>query len=59
MDFVSNFPFNNIFASQTLLTKLLRLFRLPRLIKLIDISRFNRMLKSLFENSSRDERIVA
>jgi len=41
------------------MTKLLRLFRLPRLIKLIDISRFNRMLKSLFENSSRDERILA
>lgn len=35
------------------------MFRLPRLIRLIDISRFNRMLKSFFENSSRDERIVA
>lgn len=59
MDFASVFPFNQLFSTQTLLTKLFRLFRLPRLIRLIDISRFNRMIKSFFENSSRDERIVA
>ncbi|CDW87085.1 cation channel family protein [Stylonychia lemnae] len=35
------------------------ILKLPRLIRLIDISRFNQMLKSFFENSSRDERIVA
>ena len=53
------FPFNYIFSFQAILTKLFRLFRLPRLIRLIDISRFNQLLKSFFENSSRDERIVA
>ena len=42
-----------------MLTKLFRLFRLPRLIRLIDISRFNQMMKSFFENSSRDEKIIA
>ena len=40
-------------------TKLFRLARLPRLIKLIDITRFNKLLKSLMQNSSRDEKIVA
>ena len=59
VDLVSVFPFNQLFSTQTLLTKLFRLARLPRLIRLIDISRFNQMLKSFLENSSRDERIVA
>ena len=59
VDFISVFPFNTLFSTQSLLTKLFRLFRLPRLIRLIDISRFSQLLKSFFENSSRDERIVA
>lgn len=59
IDFVSVFPFVAILQQNALITKLFRLFRLPRLIKLIDISRFNKLLKSFFESSSRDERIVA
>jgi len=39
-------------------TKLLRLFRLPRLIKLIDISRFEKLLKSLVSSSSREDKII-
>ena len=41
------------------MTRLFRLFRLPKLVRLIDISRINQLLKSFFENSSRDQRIVA
>lgn len=59
IDFVSVFPFVAILQQDALITKLFRLFRLPRLIKLIDISRFNQLLRSFFESSSRDERIVA
>ena len=40
-------------------TKLLRLIRLPRLIKLLDISKFNKLLKSFFEQRSREERMAA
>ena len=59
IDFVSVFPFEYIFTGLGKQTKLFRLARLPRLLKLIDISRFNKMIKSLMNNSSRDERIVA
>lgn len=59
IDFASVFPFTAILQTDALLTKLFRLFRLPRLIKLIDISRFNQLIRSFFESSSRDERIVA
>jgi hypothetical protein len=59
VDFISVFPFQYIFLGNGFMTKLFRLFRLPRLVKLIDISRFNQLLKSFFDNSSRDERIVA
>ena len=59
IDLVSVFPFTVILQQDALLTKLFRLFRLPRLIKLIDSSRFNQLLRSFFESSSRDERIVA
>ena len=60
VDFVSVFPFQLLFtATDAKVTKLFRLFRLPRLIKLIDIQRFNKLIKSLMSNTSRDERIVA
>jgi hypothetical protein len=59
IDFISVFPFNKIINGNVLMTKLFRLFRLPRLMRLVDIGRFNQLLKSFFENSSRDERIVA
>ena len=59
IDFVSVFPFEYIFTGLGKQTKLFRLARLPRLLKLIDISRFNKMVKSLVSNNSRDERIVA
>ena len=54
LDFVAVFPFYAIFADGQL-TRLFRLFRLPKLVKLIDISQFDLILKSFFENSSRDE----
>lgn len=59
VDFVSIFPFQLMLPGRSFITKLFRLFRLPRLIKLVDVGRFNQLLKSFFENSSRDERIVA
>ena len=55
VDFVSVFPFYALFPEGGQLMKLFRLFRLPKLVKLIDISKFNQLLKSFFENSSRDE----
>ncbi len=60
VDFIAVFPFQQILEAYELgWTKLFRLFRLPRLFRLIDIGRFNQLLKRFFENSSRDERIVA
>ena len=59
VDFISVFPFVAFLKEDALATKLVRLFRLPRLIRLIDISKFSQLLKSFFENSSQDERIVA
>ena len=53
------FPFQFFLSETGTITKLFRLARLPRLIKLIDITRFNKLLKSLMQNSSRDEKIVA
>ena len=66
IDFVAIIPFQYIIGSSgsskrspfQIQTKLIRLFRLPRLIKLIDISRFNQLLKSLFENNSQEERLM-
>ena len=58
VDSIAIIPFQYILNSSTMQTKLLRLFRLPRLLKLIDISRFNQLLKSLFENNSQEERIM-
>lgn len=59
VDFVSVFPFVALFQEDALVTRLVRLFRLPRLIRLIDISRFNQLMKSFFENSAREERLGA
>ena len=58
IDFISVFPFEAFFQAGKV-AKMLRLFRLPRLVKLFDISKFNRVVKALMSNSSRDERIVA
>jgi hypothetical protein len=58
IDFVGIIPFQYFMGGdngQNLQTKLIRLFRLPRMMKLIDISRFNSMLKSIFENNSAQE----
>jgi potassium channel len=61
VDFASTFPVSLVLpSSQTVLwVRLFRLFRLPKLIKILDLSRFNRLLRSLFENSTRQDRIVA
>ncbi len=58
IDFVGVIPFQEFLGGGKIQTKLVRLFRLPRLVKLIDISRFNSLLKSLFENNSQEERIM-
>lgn len=58
IDFISLFPFVAIFKDSALLFKLLRLVRLLRLTKLMNTSKVNHLLKSFFENSSKDERIV-
>jgi hypothetical protein len=59
IDFASTFPVNYLTESNILWIKLFRLFRLPKLIKILDLSRFNRMLRSLFDSSTRQDRIVA
>ncbi len=59
IDFVAVFPFQLMLGNYARALKLIRLLRLPKLIDMLDISRFNKILKSLFENSSRDERIAA
>lgn len=59
IDFAATFPINYVTGSNILWIKLFRLFRLPKLIKILDLSRFNRMLRSLFENSTRHNRIAA
>lgn len=46
-------------GSGTSVTKLLRLTRLSRLWALMDQSKMNRILKQAFENSQRQDRIVA
>jgi len=61
IDFVSIIPFQYFLegSGPKVQTKLLRLFRLPRMMKLIDISRFNQLLKSLFESGeAQEERIM-
>ena len=61
VDFASTFPVSMVMpsASSVLWVRLFRLFRLPKLIKILDLSRFNRLLRSLFENSTRQDRIVS
>ena len=59
IDFAATFPLNYVTASNVLWIRLFRLFRLPKLIKILDLSRFNRLLRSLFESSTRHDRIVA
>jgi Ion channel len=66
IDFAATFPINYVTGSNVLWVRLLRLFRLPKLIKILDLSRFNRLLRSLFEyvydrleGSTRQDRIVA
>jgi len=57
-DIIAIFPFQLMFRQNGFTTKMIRMVRLPRLVKLIDISRFNQLLKSLFENNSQEERIL-
>ncbi len=61
VDFASTFPVSLVMpsASSVLWVRLFRLFRLPKLIKILDLSRFNKLLRSLFENSTRQNRIVS
>ena len=59
IDFAATFPLNYVTSSNVLWVRLFRLFRLPKLIKILDLSRFNRLLRSFFESSTRQDRIVA
>lgn len=59
IDFAASFPFEffGLLAQQTNVVNLLRLTRLSRLRALFDQSRVNRLLKSAFESSQREDRI--
>lgn len=59
IDFAATFPVGYVTGSNVMWVRLFRLFRLPKLIKILDLSRFNRLLRSLFESSTRQDRIVA
>jgi hypothetical protein len=61
IDFLATIPFDKLFKQDKdfVVTKLLRLTRLLRLWALLDQSKVNRLLKQLFENSERQDRIVA
>ena len=57
IDFVATFPFDLALNQDVLYTRLIRLTRLSKLIAIFDISRFNRIIKSYYENSTRADRL--
>jgi len=59
IDFVATFPFQYFTKDYAVFVRLFRLFRLPKLIQLIDLSKVNRLLKSFFETSERQNRVKA
>jgi hypothetical protein len=58
LDFLATFPFDAVLGD-FVYTKLIRLLRLSKLIALLDINRIKRLIKKIFENSTRkDSHIV-
>jgi hypothetical protein len=57
LDFVATFPFDLVFKdAQTQYTRMIRLLRLSKLMAILDTSRFKRVIKSYYENSTRADR---
>ena len=56
LDFVATFPFDLAFNSQAQYTRMIRLMRLSKLIAILDTSRFKRVIKTYYENSTRADR---
>ena len=56
LDFMATFPFTWFFSDDFVITKLLRLFRLTKLMSLFDVSRIKRLVKSVFEKSTKPDR---
>ena len=57
LDFVATFPFDLVFKdAQTQYTRMIRLLRLSKLMAILDTSRFKRIIKSYYENSTRADR---
>jgi len=54
LDFLATFPFDDVFGN-FIYTKLIRLLRLSKLIALLDINRIKRLIKKIFENSTRKD----
>ena len=57
LDFLATFPFDWLFSSDVLFTRLIRLTRLSKLISLLDNSKFKKIIKSYFDNSQRADRL--
>lgn len=56
LDFIATFPFDLVFNSQAQYTRMIRLMRLSKLIAVLDTSRFKRIIKAYYENSTRADR---
>ena len=56
LDFIATFPFDLAFNSQAQYTRMIRLFRLSKLMAILDTSRFKRVIKAYYENSTRADR---
>lgn len=57
LDFIATFPFDEI-EEDALYTRLIRLTRLSKLINLLDTGRVKRMIKTYFDNSSRQTQVI-
>jgi hypothetical protein len=56
LDFIATFPFDIVFNSQAQYTRMIRLMRLSKLMAILDTSRFKRVIKAYYENSTRADR---
>ena len=57
LDFVATFPFEIFYDDNVSFTRMIRLTRLSKLISLFDSSKFKKIIKSYFDNSTRADRI--
>jgi hypothetical protein len=56
LDFIATFPFDIVFNSEAQYTRMIRLMRLSKLMAILDTSRFKRIIKAYYENSTRADR---